>query len=484
MRSRDLQAISLIVLTSTALTLLLTAGAQGYVVAAAHAGAQGAVRIRLGVAELVAPRGALRPRQLVAVRRIPSPSPDSGAGFTFDVGRQGIKRPVQIVLPLAKHSTPADTLIVMYRGGGGRWYAVAGKVTRTGNTIQAWVSHLSTWAALDLTRLIEAAFQDSIPARSAAVTNDCPDRSDPRVGVLGMSGPVSLCVARTQDDTHDEVTLTDHGPFALTIALSSGLDVEPLTDGQFGQGYVFQDSSVPLIFDATTPTATITYSQNLIETAAGALAATVLAKIAGPEYDDVIATLAACSGHYATTNDNATAAKDAAECLIGGAGEILIGGIAVGDVAVNVIAALINKALPNPQTVHGAISLVTSLPAVGGASSGTPPGSPPVSANPSPPEPPSPSFYADTVTGTCADGACGLHIRSGPGYSEYSAIGVLGEGAEVDIVCQAAGETVGPSPSKHTSSDIWDRLTNGGWVSDLYISTPNTGTWSPPIPQC
>jgi uncharacterized protein YraI len=72
-------------------------------------------------------------------------------------------------------------------------------------------------------------------------------------------------------------------------------------------------------------------------------------------------------------------------------------------------------------------------------------------------------------------------LRSGPGYSNYAALGVLPEGAEVQVVCQAVGEIVS---NGYYSSSIWDLLTNGDWVTDFYVSTPNIGTWSPPIPQC
>lgn len=116
---------------------------------------------------------------------------------------------------------------------------------------------------------------------------------------------------------------------------------------------------------------------------------------------------------------------------------------------------------------------------------GAPPSGP---SNPSPPaesnSTPPPSYYVYYVENTCRDGACGLHVRSGPGYSSYASIEVLTDGTEVKIVCQALGQEVGPSPSSGVSSAIWDKLTNGGWVSDLYITTPNAGTWSPPIPQC
>lgn len=110
----------------------------------------------------------------------------------------------------------------------------------------------------------------------------------------------------------------------------------------------------------------------------------------------------------------------------------------------------------------------------------SPPSSPPP---PPPPPPPSlpPTFYVHHVTGTCRDGSCGLRERSGSGYSSYAEMGVLGEGAEVDVVCQALGEMVS---NGYASSAIWDKLTNGYWVTDFYVDTPNVGTWSLPIPQC
>lgn len=114
-----------------------------------------------------------------------------------------------------------------------------------------------------------------------------------------------------------------------------------------------------------------------------------------------------------------------------------------------------------------------------------PPSSPtPTPTSPRPAPTSAPSYYAYHIEGTCADGACGLHVREGPGYSGYPTVGSLFDGSEVQVVCQAIGETVGPSPSKGTSSDVWDKLTSGSWVADLYVSTPNTGSWSPPIPRC
>jgi surface antigen len=109
----------------------------------------------------------------------------------------------------------------------------------------------------------------------------------------------------------------------------------------------------------------------------------------------------------------------------------------------------------------------------------SPPTSPPTGSQPGPPPPP--QYYVHHVTGTCRDGACGLKLRAGPGYSSFAAVGSLPEGGEADIICQAMGETVS---NGYASSAVWDRLTNGAWVSDFYIDTPNIGTWSPPIPQC
>ncbi len=120
-------------------------------------------------------------------------------------------------------------------------------------------------------------------------------------------------------------------------------------------------------------------------------------------------------------------------------------------------------------------------PSPGATPTPTPSPTPSPGTNPTPPPPSAPQYFVYHVTGTCRDGACGLMLRSGPGYSDYAALGVLPEGAEVDIVCQAAGETVS---NGYASSSIWDRLTSGDWVTDFYLSTPNIGTWSPPIPQC
>lgn len=78
-----------------------------------------------------------------------------------------------------------------------------------------------------------------------------------------------------------------------------------------------------------------------------------------------------------------------------------------------------------------------------------------------------------SVTGT---GGVGLNERSGPGTS-YSILRTLPEGAAIDIVCQTTGTSV-------NGSSIWDKLLDGGYVSDFYTTTPVFNGYSPGIPVC
>lgn len=95
----------------------------------------------------------------------------------------------------------------------------------------------------------------------------------------------------------------------------------------------------------------------------------------------------------------------------------------------------------------------------------------------------SPQFYAYYVYHTCANGACGLNLRSGPGYSNYPVTRVLVDGDPVDIVCQTQGQSV--SGIDGSSSDVWDKTVQGDYAADFYIDTPGmTGSFSPPIPRC
>ncbi|GHD46896.1 SH3 domain-containing protein [Streptomyces galbus] len=64
-----------------------------------------------------------------------------------------------------------------------------------------------------------------------------------------------------------------------------------------------------------------------------------------------------------------------------------------------------------------------------------------------------------------------LNVRSGPGTG-YSIVRVLPEGSKVAIYCQTPGTTVsGP----YGTSNIWDNIASGEFVSDAYVKTGSDG---------
>ncbi|MEV1082041.1 SH3 domain-containing protein [Streptomyces sp. NPDC050211] len=64
-----------------------------------------------------------------------------------------------------------------------------------------------------------------------------------------------------------------------------------------------------------------------------------------------------------------------------------------------------------------------------------------------------------------------LNVRSGPGTS-YTIVRVLPAGSRVPIFCQTPGSTVtGP----YGTSNIWDNIANGEFVSDAYVNTGSDG---------
>jgi surface antigen len=69
-----------------------------------------------------------------------------------------------------------------------------------------------------------------------------------------------------------------------------------------------------------------------------------------------------------------------------------------------------------------------------------------------------------------------LNERSAPSTSA-AVIGSLPYHSTIYIACQAAGSQVG-------ASVIWDRLTNGAYVSDYWTNTPGENTWTPSIARC
>jgi uncharacterized protein YraI len=64
-----------------------------------------------------------------------------------------------------------------------------------------------------------------------------------------------------------------------------------------------------------------------------------------------------------------------------------------------------------------------------------------------------------------------LNIRSGPGTG-YSIVGTLPGGSQVPIYCQTPGTTV---TGTYGTSNIWDNISNGEFISDAYVNTGSDG---------
>ncbi len=67
--------------------------------------------------------------------------------------------------------------------------------------------------------------------------------------------------------------------------------------------------------------------------------------------------------------------------------------------------------------------------------------------------------------------------RSGPGTG-YRTVGIMPAGHRIMIVCQVR------SGSVINGTAIWDRLTDGTYVTDYYTSTPAFNTFSPGLKGC
>ncbi|WP_205857200.1 glycoside hydrolase domain-containing protein [Phytoactinopolyspora endophytica] len=72
--------------------------------------------------------------------------------------------------------------------------------------------------------------------------------------------------------------------------------------------------------------------------------------------------------------------------------------------------------------------------------------------------------------------ATALNARRGPSTS-YSVVRAHAPGSTLRVVCQGHGQKVG-------TSSVWDRLSNGTWVSDYYVSTPSRTGFSSALPRC
>ncbi|MFJ3308729.1 hypothetical protein ACIPSA_37945 [Streptomyces sp. NPDC086549] len=64
-----------------------------------------------------------------------------------------------------------------------------------------------------------------------------------------------------------------------------------------------------------------------------------------------------------------------------------------------------------------------------------------------------------------------LNVRSGPG-TDYNLVRLLPEGAKVHIYCQSPGTTVS---GYYGTTNIWDNIDNGEYVSDAYVNTGSDG---------
>ncbi|KOV52001.1 hypothetical protein ADL00_38530 [Streptomyces sp. AS58] len=64
-----------------------------------------------------------------------------------------------------------------------------------------------------------------------------------------------------------------------------------------------------------------------------------------------------------------------------------------------------------------------------------------------------------------------LNVRGGPGV-HHRVVRVLPEGATVQIHCQRPGDTV---TGYYGTSNIWDCIANGQFVSDTYVNTGSDG---------
>ncbi len=92
------------------------------------------------------------------------------------------------------------------------------------------------------------------------------------------------------------------------------------------------------------------------------------------------------------------------------------------------------------------------------------------------------TYWRYYVVGLKENGEPELHLRSGPGYSEYSETGQRYDGDEVDVVCQKLGQRYVSPQGEET--EIWDELIDGSWAIDYYVDTPNRGRFSKPLPRC
>lgn len=67
--------------------------------------------------------------------------------------------------------------------------------------------------------------------------------------------------------------------------------------------------------------------------------------------------------------------------------------------------------------------------------------------------------------------------RSGPG-TNFATVGFLADGQQIGIACQARSSSI------INGTGIWDRLSDGSYVTDYYTTTPAFNTFSPGLSHC
>lgn len=75
-----------------------------------------------------------------------------------------------------------------------------------------------------------------------------------------------------------------------------------------------------------------------------------------------------------------------------------------------------------------------------------------------------------------ANGGGTVNLRSGPG-TNYGIVGSVNDGAIVTVSCTAYGTS---HSGRYGSTSLWNRLSNGTWMSDAYLYTGTNGPVAPP----
>ncbi|MBA4493137.1 SH3 domain-containing protein [Paenactinomyces guangxiensis] len=83
--------------------------------------------------------------------------------------------------------------------------------------------------------------------------------------------------------------------------------------------------------------------------------------------------------------------------------------------------------------------------------------------------------FINRVTGVVNTSGINLNVRSGPGTS-YSIVDQVADGTKVTIRCQIKGETV---TGTYGTSNLWDQIGEGKYVSDTYVYTGSDGQVAP-----